>query len=247
VSFNPRLPHSQGLGGLTPAFGAQTIDFATLTSAVSKGKLLDAVRVAHGMWRQQALFRNILITGPTAFGPPGCLFGPDLDPFIRTAPGVAADQGPAKDLRDAVAKGVSTSFASWQQSVSVPGLAWYPTFAAVAAPVAPPTPNAPTPLSLCASTAALLGQQLLKMQIVAALPTALNVPQVDTFVGQLAQSLAAYFSTWISMQPVVGVMGQGPVPTYSPPAVLVGSVVGGSVIPAPGPLASGGQPPMIAV
>jgi hypothetical protein len=239
VFTGPR--HKDLLGG-----SAQAIDFAALTSTASKTRLLEAVRVAHGTWRQQARFLNILITGNVAMGPPGCLVGPALEPFIRTASGVAGDQGPAKDLRDAVAKGVSSCFASWQQGLTVPGLTWYPTFAAVAAPMAPPTPSIPTLLgSYPSAGAAMLGHQMLKQQILFALPQALRVAQVDTCVGALAQSLATYFASWIAMQAVVGVMGQGPVPSFAPPAVPAGPVVGGSVLPTPGHLALGIQPQMV--
>jgi hypothetical protein len=239
VSFVPPrgLP---AFGGLTP-----TTDVAALTSGASKTKLLEAVRAAHEMWRQQARFQNIIINGAVAVGPPGCLVGPPLEPLIRAAPGVVADQGAAKDLRDAVATGVSSCFASWQQTVTVPGLPWYPSFVAVAGPVAPPTPAIPAPLSLCAASAGMLGQQMLKQFILTALPQALRVAQVDACVGALAQSLQTFFSTWIATQQVVGVMGQGPVPSFAPPAVPVGSVVGGTVIPTPGHLALGGQPRMV--
>ena len=39
---------------------------------------------------------------------------------------------------------------------------------------------------------------------------------------------------WLPQQMVVKVLGKGPVPTYKPPYVPVGPVVGGEVIEAPG-------------
>jgi len=223
-------------------------DFTALTTADSKTRLLEAVRFAHGLWRLQAHFQNIVINGPVALGPPGCLAGPALDPLIRTAPDVATDQGAAADLRDAVARGVSTCFAIWQSGVQVPGLLWYPQFAAFPGPMAPPMPNIPAPLLACPSaTASQFTQPLLKQAIVAQLPQPMRVPQVDAAVGAMAQSLATYFSTWIVTQIVMNVLGQGPVPTFAPPAVPVGQVVGGSVIPTPGHLSTGSQPPMILV
>jgi len=237
-SIDPRLGRPQGIS-LLP-------DYSALTSNASKTKLLEAVRSAHATWRQQAQFVTVIINGPIAMGPPGCLVGPPLEPYIKTASGVAGDQGPAATLRDAVAKAVSSGFAAWQQGLTVPGLAWYPTFAAVAGPMAPPTPNIPTPLSLCPSgQGVMLGQQMLKQQILAALPQVMKVAQVDTCVGALAQSLATYFSTWMSMQFVQAVMGQGPVPSFAPPNVQVGPVVAGSILPTPGHLSVGMQPPMI--
>jgi len=248
VPIVPKVGIPQSLSGLSPAVVAQAAELAALTSTASKTRLLEAVRFAHGLWRQQARFQNVLINSVTAVGVPGCLAGPALEPLIKAAPGVAADLGSARSLRDAVAQGVSTCFAGWQQGVSVPGLPWYPSFAAIAAPMAPPTPSVPAPLAMCPSgQAGMLGHQLLKQQIVAALPAALRVAQVDTCIGAIAQSLATYFSTWISMQFVQGVMGQGPVPSFAPPNVPVGPVMGGSVIPTPGHLAMGIQPPMVVV
>lgn len=223
-------------------------DYTALTSTNSKNRLLEAVRFAHGLWRLQAHFQNIIINGPIALGPPGCLAGPVLDPLIRTAPDVATDQGTAAEFRDAVARGVSTCFGMWQSGVQVPGLAWYPQFAAFPGPMAPPVPNIPAPLLACPSaTASQLSQPLLKQAIVTQLPQAMRVPQVETAVGAMAQSLATYFSTWIVTQIVMNVMGQGPVPSFAPPYVPVGPVVAGSVIPTPGHLVTGSQPPMIVV
>ena len=244
----PRVGIPQNLGGLNPAVMAQAAELTALTSSASKTRLLEAVRFAHGLWRQQARFQNVFINGVVAMGGPGCLDGPALEPLIRMAPGVAGEQGNARALLDAVAQGVSTCFGAWQHGVSVPGLPWYPTFAAVAAPVAPLTANIPTPLVVCNSPqSGMLGHQMLKGQIVAALPAALRVAQVDTCVGALAQSVATYFATWIAMQQVVGVLGQGPVPSFAPPTIPVGPVVGGSVIPTPGHLALGPQPGMAVV
>ena len=221
-------------------------DFTALISAASKGRLLEAVRYAHGLWRQQARFQNIVVNAVSAMGRPGCLAGPALEPLIRSAPSVAADQGAAASLRDAVARGVSECFAAWQGAVMVPGLPWYPPFAAFPGPMAPPMPNVPMPLVACPSIQAVkLTAQPLKQAITAALPAAMKVAQVETAVGALAQSLATYFTIWIASQQVTLVMGQGPVPSFAPPYVPVGPVVGGSVLSTPGHLASGGQPQMI--
>ena len=61
--------------------------------------------------------------------------------------------GDDRAIATAAAQGISTNFAAWQNGVTVPGLPWYPTFAAVPGPVAPPTPNVPVPLVALASFA----------------------------------------------------------------------------------------------
>src|SRR6185503_21239842 len=67
------------------------------------------------------------------------------------APMVAAYIGNKAKHRDAVAKGVSKCFKDWQDKVMVPGLPWYPAFAAFPGPMAPPMPNIPMPLIACPS------------------------------------------------------------------------------------------------
>ena len=42
---------------------------------------------------------------------------------------------------------------------------------------------------------------------------------------------------WLPQQQIMLVMGKGPVPTYAPPYVPVGPVIGGDNIAAPGHLA----------
>lgn len=238
---NPRPKNLLGVA-------APAIDFATLTSTASKTKLLDAVRFGHDLWRMQARFQSVVINAVTAVGPMGCLAGPTLEQLIRTAPSVATDQGTAADLRNAVARGVSACFAAWQSAVMVPGLPWYPSFAAFPGPMAPPTPNVPTPLVACPSAQAnRLGRSSLKQAITAALTPALQVSQIAACVDALAQSLATYFTLWLPMQVVQGVLGQGPVPSYAPPVVPVGPVVGGSIISTPGHLQAGTLPRVVVV
>jgi hypothetical protein len=229
-------------GPLTPV-----ADYSALTTNTNKSRLLEAVKFGHQMWRLQARFQNISINAVSAMGVPGCLAGPALEPLIKTAPGVAGDIGNARDLRDAVARGVSTCFADWQGLVTVPGLPWYPSFAAFPAPQAPPMPNVPTPLIACPSGGlARLGHASLKQEMIAALPAALKAP-LEGCVGQLAQSLAQFFTMWLPMQMVTQVLGQGPIPSFAPPYVPVGPVLNGSIISAPGHLMAGSQPPMIVV
>src|SRR4029077_622845 len=108
--------------------------------------MLDAVVFAHTKWKALAKFKDIKIMAIAAIGAPGCLDGPELEADIKTAPTCAAFSGSKAKHRDAVAKGVSKCFKDWQGMVTVPGLPWYPAFAAFPGPMAPPMPNIPTPL-----------------------------------------------------------------------------------------------------
>lgn len=204
--------------------------------------LLDAVGFAHNMWKLQAKFQNLQIMAVSAIGMPGCLTGPALESLIKQAPMVAAYTGNKAKYRDAVAKGVSTCFKDWQDNVMVPGLPWYPAFAAFPGPMAPPMPNIPTPLIACPSAmmTRILMPESLKQEMVNALDGGLkskdSSKQHEALFDALATVLALAFMTWLPQQQVMLVMGKGQVPTFAPPFVPVGPVVAGDNLAVPGHL-----------
>ena len=178
----------------------------------------------------------------SAIGTPGCLDGPELAPNIRNAPNVVAWTDAKADLRDAVADGVASCFGQRQDPVTVPGLPWYPAFAAWPGPTAPPTPNVPTPrIALpSAKLSMIIVPGNLQSAMYNALPDALQVTDVEKILEGLATVLALAFKTWLPAALVMLVMG--PVPTFAPPYCPVGPVGNGDVISAPGHLAAA-QPP----
>jgi len=206
--------------------------------------MIDAVGFAHNMWRLQAKFQNIKIMAVSAIGTPGCLDGPELEPLIKNAPMCAAMTGNMAKHRDAVAKGVSECFKKWQDKVMVPGLPWYPAFAAFPGPMAPPMPNIPTPLIACPS--AMMAEICAPMSMKSAMGNALdgglkskdNDKQYEALHDAIATVLSVAFTAWLPMQQVMLVMGKGPIPTFAPPYVPVGPVVGGDILPTPGHLAT---------
>jgi len=205
--------------------------------------MLDAVAYAHNLWRLQAKFQNLIIAAVSAVGTPGCLDGPELESNIKNAPMVAAFTGNKAKHRDAVAKGVSKCFKDWQDKVTVPGLPWYPLFAAFPGPMAPPTPNIPTPLAACVSP--MMTSIITPMQMKSAMDDALDSglkdkdhdKQYEALHDAIATVLAAAFAIWLPAQQVMNVLGKGPIPTFAPPYVPVGPVVGGDNIATPGHLA----------
>jgi hypothetical protein len=54
----------------------------------------------------------------------------------------------------------------------------------------------------------------------------------------IGQALGTTFLAWLGMQQVMLVMGKGSIPTFAPPYMPVGPVVGGDIISAPGHLMS---------
>jgi len=214
---------------------------AAVCTLAFRNKLLDAVQFAHGMWRLQAHFQNVTVMAVTAIGTPGCLTGPQLAPQIRVAPQVAACTGLEEEIVDAVADGVSANFYAWQSHVTVPGLPWYPAFAAFPGPMAPPMPNVPTPLIACPSSqqAKLMVASELARALKDSLPAAARTPLTEGLMDNLAACLALGFTMWLPSQQVMLVMGKGPVPSYAPPYVPVGPVVSGDIIAVAGHLVNG--------
>jgi peptidoglycan hydrolase-like protein with peptidoglycan-binding domain len=203
-----------------------------------------ATQVAHtGGWRPQARFQGLKIMAVTAIGGPGCLTGPDLGGLVMSQPQITTLQGDDRLVAQAAATGIGQRFAAWQNGVTVPGLPWYPTFAAVPAPMAPPTPNVPMPLTACPSSGlgGLTSASSLSSAMAGALDPAVKARDPGGKAGQIfgaaADQVAVFFLVWITSQMVHNVLGQGPVPSFAPPFVPVGPVVGGFVISTPGHLA----------
>jgi len=200
--------------------------------------MLDGFKQAVDMWRIQAKFQNLKVMAVCAIGTPGCLSGSSIESNIKNFSFPAAT-GNEKKWRDAVAKGLSDCFKSWQDGVMIPGLPFYPAFACFPGPQAPPMPNVPFPLIACPSSG------LAKMT-----PTMLKQAMCDNFslddpddqFGALAQSIgaavSAAFLAWLPMQMIMNVLGKGPIPTFAPPWVPVGPVLAGDNIAMPGHLAT---------
>ncbi|MDB4968539.1 MAG: hypothetical protein JWN44_4228 [Myxococcales bacterium] len=204
--------------------------------------MLDAIGFAHNMWKLQAKFQNLQVMAVVAIGTPGCLDGPELESLIKNAPMCATFTGNKAKYRDAVAAGVSKCFKDWQGQVMVPGLPWYPAFAAFPGPMAPPMPNIPMPLIACPS--AQMARIIVPSQLADEMKNALDGgmqrddkdKQYEALFDAIATVLALAFLMWMPMQQVMLVMGKGPIPTFAPPFVPVGPVLGGDNIAVPGHL-----------
>lgn len=187
-------------------------------------RMCDAVVFSHQMWKLQAKFQNVIIAGPVATGPPGCLTGPALESNIKNAPMCVAMIGYMAKYRDAVAKGVSECFQQWQLQVTVPGLPWYPPYAALPPGPAPPVPNIPMPLIACVSSG--LTMITTAPPMAQAMKRNLHVErdndaQIDALFDAIATTLSMAFMTWLPSQQVMMVLGAG-----SAAGFPVGPVVG---------------------
>lgn len=181
-------------------------------------------------WQQAARLRGVAINGQHALG--GHVEGPSLRQSIAAA---MTARGAPNEVADRFAGAVADAWSAWHQALRVPGLPWYPAFAAFPGPNAVPTPNVPTPLvSLVSAQASQLAPAALRDRIVAALGPLAQQPGAAAAAEQFAHRFAGRFQTWRAMVIVKGVIGSGPVPGFKPPLSPVGPVVGGKVHETPG-------------
>jgi hypothetical protein len=180
--------------------------------------ICDAICGGIDMWKLQAKFKDITVMAVSAIGPPGCLDGPSLENLIM----LQAPKASPSELKysQAISKHIAKAWKDWQGQVMVPGLPWYPAFAAFPGPMAPPM-TAPQ----------------LKQGMVDALGDDKAQHHADLF-DSIGQALGTTFLAWLGMQQVMLVMGKGSIPTFAPPYMPVGPVVGGDIISAPGHLMS---------
>lgn len=184
-------------------------------------------------WMKTAAIAGVMINGPVGMLAPGNVMGPPLAPLILAN----APKSGAQDLKysNAIANAVSTAWQTWQLGLS--GMLSYPAFVAFPGPVAPPTPSIPMPLIAFASGGeALLGATPLSAQMKAnfADPAA---PHVNELFDALANAFATVFQMFKLSTLVQNVLGTGPIPTFAPPIIPVGPVVGGVGTGAPGCIA----------
>jgi hypothetical protein len=215
----------------------QRLQTATLPAGADKTKLLNylpgitkAIAQAFATWQAAATLTGVQIVAVTASG--GKLSGPPLEALIK-----ASAPAGHEVLNNAIAAGVHNQMKQFEQGVKVPGLPWYPTFAAFPGPVAPPMPNVPSPLmTIAAAAAAAWKGELVKSAIVQKLPTP-RPPGSEQVAGAVAAGLEMAVTMWLTTTMVKNVMGSGSVPTFAPPYVPVGAVVGGLGNMVPGGLA----------
>lgn len=190
------------------------------------GKFIDgictAICSAWSTWQSAATMVGVVITGPTAMG--GQVVGPPWTPLILA-------QGPKETpnllkYTTAVANVLGTAWLSYTATIKVTGMPWYPAFAAFPSPVAPPTPNVPCPVIALTQVTAPLSPAILKQQMVGALADPM-APFHDKLFEAICDAFDKVFLTWQGSTMVTNVLGTGPIPTFAPPYVPVGPVVGG--------------------
>ena len=190
-------------------------------------RLCDAIAVAWAMWQQQMTLAGAIVNGPSAVG--GDVLAPPIGPMFTAA---AAPQSAAEAQAVGVlGSALDTSLTVWKQTAKIPGIPLFPTFAAFPGPIAPPTQAIPFPLT------ALVGNRDALRTLEASM-TVLD-PAVQAVLKAIAGALGDYFPLWLGSTMVTNMLGFGPVPTFAPPYVLAGPVIGGTAIALPGSIAGG--------
>jgi hypothetical protein len=190
-----------------------------------------AIAQALDTWRRAAYLEGVRINAVSAMG--GKLRSVALDPLIMQRAPAGWDV-----YNRAIAAGVHNQFHSFANEVSVPGLPWYPAFAAFPGPMAPPMPNVPTPLMTIAAVASRhLKEGTITDMIYNKMPTPKPACGKEVAIA-IANGIEKAAFAWLPSQQVALVMGKGPIPTFAPPYVPVGPVLMGDIIPTPGHIAS---------
>lgn len=209
----------------------------TLPAGTDRNRLLEFIgpmcsAIGNGLrtWQSQTRLTGVTVMALTATG--GRLVGPPLEPFI-----LAQVPRGWEPYGRPIAAGLHNQIRSFCDEVRVPGMPWYPAFAAFPGPMAPPMPNVPSPLMALSGSAV---RHMKEDAIASAIIGKVGNPKPPC-CNEVAKAIAAgvdkAFQLWVASTIVTMVMGRGPVPTFAPPVCPVGPVVGGSAEGQPGHLA----------
>ena len=226
-----RAPAPRSAGG-PPDAGELFIKVLLANDPAGQALAVDifrAIKQAHKTWQSAAMLTGVQVMSITAVG--GTLIGPPLAPLIiAIRPGTNDFE---RKLVQAIATVVGNSWIAFCATVRAPGLPWYPSFAAVPSPVAPPMPNVPTPFNTLTHVPGLLAPGIMKPPIMAQLR---NDKAAEGIVDSVLSAFQQFISAWTATTMVTNVLGTGPVPSFAPPFVPVGPVVGGTANMIPGGL-----------
>ena len=184
--------------------------------------ICDAICSAWGKWQSTATLVGVVIAGPTASA--GQIVGPPWTPLILAS----APKATPMEMKysNVIATVLGTAWLTFTATVKLAGLPWYPAFAALPSPVAPPTPNIPCPFATLIQVPVSISAPILKAQMVAQLGDPM-APFSNELFESIADAFEKTYNIWKASTMVTNVLGTGPVPTFAPPLVPMGPVVGG--------------------
>ncbi|HUJ63130.1 MAG TPA: hypothetical protein VLX92_31750 [Kofleriaceae bacterium] len=121
-----------------------------------------AICSAWSQWQSMATMIGFVVAGPTVSL--GQIVGPPLMPLIMA-------QGPKSTpmqlkFTNVIATVIGNAWLAFTATVKSPGLPFYPAYAAVPTPVAPPMPNVPVPFAALTQVPVSISTDMMKMQMV---------------------------------------------------------------------------------
>jgi len=216
--------------GMPPLFQPASLNkYHTDTQKMHIGKIggfidgiCSAICSAWSTWQTASTMVGVVINAVTATG--GQIVGPPWTPLILAS---APKSSPMEmKYSNVIAQVIGTAWLSFTSTVKVTGMPWYPAFAAVPSPVAPPAPNVPCPFAALMQVPVSISCNMLKMQMVGQLGDP-QAPFNQELFEAISDAFEKTYNLWKVSTMVTNVLGTGPVPTFAPPYVPVGPVVGG--------------------
>lgn len=212
-----------------------TTEESSITS-VDPNHVYNAMVEAHQLFKTTSRFNHVQILGPIAMGASGCLNGIRLKSYMQGILASYKTNNIDSAFVDATVNTISELFEQWKDSVQITALPWYPAFAFYPGPVAPPTPNVPTPLrALNFQEYLLTNKGFMIQKIKSKLPEEYQNESNLAKIESLSDLVTGYFDLWFLTTIISGAMAHGSVPSFAPPFVPGGPVMG-SVLPTPGVL-----------
>ena len=216
--------------GMPPLFQPASLNkYHTDTQKMHIGKIggfidgiCSAICSAWSTWQTAATMVGVVINAVTAAG--GQIVGPPWTPLILAS----APKGSPMEMKysNVIATVIGTAWLTFTATVKLAGMPWYPAFALLPSPIAPPTPNIPCPFAALVQVPVSISAPILKAQMVAQLADPM-APFSNELFESFADAFEKTYNHWKVSTMVTNVLGTGPVPTFAPPYVPVGPVVGG--------------------
>ena len=183
----------------------------------------DAICSAISNWFTTVTIQGVIINAVVGILTPGGVVGPPLTPLIMA-------QAPKKTPQqlkysNVIATVFGNAWLQWQMGIT--GQLMYPAFAAVPSPVAPPMPNVPMQLIALPSPGEVALQGAAMKGLMIAQLADPQAPHSAELFDAICNGFTTPFNIMKASTMVTNVLGTGPVPTFAPPFVPVGPVIGG--------------------
>lgn len=182
-----------------------------------------AIANAWSMWMAQCSVTGAMVAGPVGVLSPGCVVGPPLQGLLMASNPPMSTPGEARFTR-AVVQALNLAWQAWHLGLS--GSLNYPPAAFFPAPVVPGLPNISSPVAGYGSSG---DAMMTRKQLASAMERFYGGGglHASPLFDALSDAVATTFITWKAQTQLTNVVLLGPVPTYAPPLVPAGPVLGG--------------------